>query len=487
MSRRTLSTAFVFLLLMLITILALNTAARAQTATPTPGTPGPILFQDNFNTYASGQIITDSTTYQFASFPNGGTSGPLNPSTLWETDTGKLLADNGWGFSGKPSDWADRWFFRPNTRNVNFGDVEIRWKYRSAPFGQDGFPVESSDAVDLWLRYRTQYNLYTLQYDRTNNVVVVKRKVPAEGWSGPSGLVSNRGVYYTLFTDSDQPIFGAGQQAISWAMYSGEQPLAHDSTTVYNMAARVVNKPNGRVQIQFWRNGRLFGSWTDASDGTAADGVSLSAHLSAGYYNSVPGWNPAWGNPITAPGASGFRADNIKAWIDDFVVYDLSSGGAPTPTRTPTRGPTATRTRTPTSGGVTLTPTRTLGASPTRTPTLGGATITRTPTPTIGSATLTPTLGASPTRTNTPTGPGTCSPVTSTITVPFTFDGAGMFCWQATSLGSFVNSWNTTSVAINGVNFTNVWVGSGSYPAPVGGFYYVAYHSSVAWGHLEVR
>jgi len=116
-----------------------------------------------------------------------------------------------------------------------------------------------------------------------------------------------------------------------------------------------------------------------------------------------------------------------------------------TPTRTPTSGPTATRTRTPTAG----------------------PSATRTPTPTAVS--------------------GACSPVTSTISVPFTFDGAGTFCWQASSLGGFVNSWNTNSVTINGVNFTNVWVGSGSYPAKIGGFYYVGYNSAVAWGHFEAR
>jgi hypothetical protein len=92
------------------------------------------------------------------------------------------------------------------------------------------------------------------------------------------------------------------------------------------------------------------------------------------------------------------------------------------------------------------------------------------------------------TRTPTPTiGTGTCSPVTSTITIPFTFDGAGVFCWQASSLGGFINSWNTTSVSVNGVNVTNIWVAAGSLPAKINGFYYVAYNSAVAWGHFEAK
>ena len=77
--------------------------------------------------------------------------------------------------------------------------------------------------------------------------------------------------------------------------------------------------------------------------------------------------------------------------------------------------------------------------------------------------------------------------MTSTITIPFTFDGAGTFCWQASSLGGFINSWNTVSVSVNGMNVTNIWVGSGSYPAKINNNYYVAYNGPFAWSHFEVR
>jgi len=184
----------------------------------------------------------------------------------------------------------------------------------------------------------------------------------------------------------------------------------------------------------------------------------------------------------------GFEISSAPGGLN-FVTnsYAMSCGGLggnvtpvptqPTATRTNTPIPgqaTATRTSTPTTG-VVLTSTRT------RTPTQGVVlTPTRTNTP--------PAVSFTPTRTPTSSGTGSaCSPVTSTISVPFTFDGSGTFCWQASSLGAYVNSWNTNSVTINGTNFTNVWVGSGSYPAPIGGFYYVGYNSSVGWGHIEVR
>jgi endoglucanase len=176
------------------------------------------------------------------------------------------------------------------------------------------------------------------------------------------------------------------------------------------------------------------------------------------------------------------------------TVGPTATPGGPTATRTNTPvGPTvtatrtATRTNTPT--GPTLTPTRT--ATRTNTPSGPTATPSRTAT-----RTNTP-VGPTATRTNTPVAPtatptsggggGTCSPVSSTITAPFTFDGVGNFCWQSTNLGGYINSWNTTSVTINGVNISNLYMASGSYPAKIGGFWYVTYNGPFAWSHFEAK
>ncbi len=175
-----------------------------------------------------------------------------------------------------------------------------------------------------------------------------------------------------------------------------------------------------------------------------------------------------------------------NAWYaiikNDLVAGPLptsTTGASPTRTNTPaiTNTPTRTVTRTPTSPTATLTRTPTIGASPTKTNTPVGptATFTRTNTPVTPSAT--PTSGSGT----------TCSPVTSTITAPFTWDGVGTFCWQSSNLGSYINSWNTTSVTLNGVNISNIYLASGSYPAKVNGFWYVTYSSNVAWGHFEAK
>jgi len=106
--------------------------------------------------------------------------------------------------------------------------------------------------------------------------------------------------------------------------------------------------------------------------------------------------------------------------------------------------------------------------------------VTNTPTPT-------PTRTSTPSPTPTSYGNITCSPVNATISAPFTKDGAGTLCWQSSNLGSYINSWNTSSVTLNGVDITNTYVASGSYPSKVAGYWYVVYNSSVAWGHFEAK
>jgi endo-1,4-beta-xylanase len=149
------------------------------------------------------------------------------------------------------------------------------------------------------------------------------------------------------------------------------------------------------------------------------------------------------------------------------VLNALNAGGGtlPTATRTATTGstlPTATRTRTATVGGTFPTATRT------RTATVGGTFPTSTRTATASS------------------GGGTCSPAT-VVSAPFTFDGSGTRCWQIATIPSYINSWNLNSLTVNGVNWTNLYATPSQLPAKINGFWYIAYNSSVAWGHFEAR
>lgn len=252
-----------------------------------------------------------------------------------------------------------------------------------------------------------------------------------------------------------------------------------------------------------------FASTYDSSNDWWHSGYAVGG-LPAAYtiHTAIPGYQAStriWGNEPTCSGVTPTPTQTVV--ISPTVTATRTrtptpTGSAPAITLTFTRTPTPTNTCaciTP----VTRTPTQTVGASPTssntpvitltRTPTITNTpaispTVTRTPTITNTAPTPTRTV----TRTSTPvvtatTGPGACSPVTSTITAPFTFDGSGTFCWQSSALGTYMNSWNTTSVSINGVNITNVYMAAGSYPAKIGGFWYVSYNSAVAWGHFESK
>ncbi|MBN2534035.1 MAG: hypothetical protein JXB88_14190 [Spirochaetales bacterium] len=115
----------------------------------------------------------------------------------------------------------------------------------------------------------------------------------------------------------------------------------------------------------------------------------------------------------------------------------------------------------------------------------GGGTTTTT---SSGGSTATPAPTVTPAPTPTPGGGGgdICSPSTS-ISIPFTQDGSGNFCWETSSLGRYINSWNVSTLEVNGVDFTNKYVSSSNYPAQVNGKYYIRYVANHGWSHFEIR
>jgi hypothetical protein len=89
-----------------------------------------------------------------------------------------------------------------------------------------------------------------------------------------------------------------------------------------------------------------------------------------------------------------------------------------------------------------------------------------------------------PTPEGTPVPPPECTSGTP-ISPDFVQDGAGNYCWEAESLGSYINSWNLDVLEINGLDFTNQWAGTEDLPPKIDGKYYISYHCSVSWGHFE--
>jgi hypothetical protein len=148
-----------------------------------------VIVKDKFSCVTNGSIISSPQYFIFTNFPYRGMSRSNNPSKIWEITTGTGRVDNAWMHFGRPNQNTNPEYVRCVTRHAGLGDVEMSWKYRSAPFGVDGHAVEAWHATDVWIRYQTQYDLYIVQFDRVNDRVVAKRKVPALGWSGPPGAV----------------------------------------------------------------------------------------------------------------------------------------------------------------------------------------------------------------------------------------------------------------------------------------------------------
>jgi hypothetical protein len=228
--------------------------------------------------------------------------------------------------------------------------------------------------------------------------------------------------------------------------------------------------------------------------GTGSTGSTLTQDYENAYLNGWQGVMPWTSNGVDgnggfaqlSPATSAFRTNHPS------LVFPGATGPTNTPTRTftpvpvtntPTR--TATRTNTPTGPTATFTRTATRTNTPSGPTATPSRTSTRTNTPTGPTATRTNTP-VPPTATPTSGGGSTCTP-TSTITAPFTWDGAGTYCWQSSNLGSYINNWNNSSVTINGVNITNLYMASGSYPAKIGGFWYISYSGAFAWSHFEAK
>ncbi|MBN2534936.1 MAG: hypothetical protein JXB88_18790 [Spirochaetales bacterium] len=158
------------------------------------------------------------------------------------------------------------------------------------------------------------------------------------------------------------------------------------------------------------------------------------------------------------------------------------------PTIVPTEEPTDAPTDMPTPMCYTPTPGITDEPTPTPTPEI---TDEPTPTPVITPMCYTtgPTVMPTPLITEPtvePQDPLPCEPDT-TIAADFACDGIGEFCWEATSPGSFLNSWGLDLLEINGVDYTNQWVDASTLPAKIDGKYFITYKSTVPWGHFEAK
>ncbi len=86
------------------------------------------------------------------------------------------------------------------------------------------------------------------------------------------------------------------------------------------------------------------------------------------------------------------------------------------------------------------------------------------------------------TATFAPDGNAPCETPT-TISVPFSQDGAGEFCWFTTDEIAYINSWNIDEVKVNGTDMTNNYYSI--MPAKIDGGYFISCTGSFGWSHFE--
>jgi len=228
---------------------------------------GTVLFYDPFT--VSNRLLTN----EYAYWNSYSTTAKRDP--YWEMTSGSLFALNDAGWTGTishcspnatSSNCTDSAVFRLNTKNFNYGNVNVGFHLLQIGLGSTSYtPPVAWDGVHIFLRYQSEYNLYYASVNRRDGSVVIKKKC--------KGGSTNGGTYYTLASRSGYPIpFGVWQ----------------------SVSASAINLSSSAVNLRLYRNG-----------------VQL---LSVNDYGKV-------GCPaIVHAGATGIRGDNDNFLFDNFTV-----------------------------------------------------------------------------------------------------------------------------------------------------------------------
>jgi len=205
--------------------------------------------------------------------------------------------------------------------------------------------------------------------------------------------------------------------------------------------------------FSIWARDVANGTWdqigTTQSIATGSDGT-MTRSITSEIGNYVSGQTLIWGV---------YESTSSQSLNIDYVNVVVNTGGTTT---------TTAATTTTTSATTTTTSATTTTTSATTTTTAATTTTTAATTTTTAAAGCTCDSGCDGTSRS----------------APFTQNGSGTYCWQVTSM-NYINSWSLNKLEINDVDYTNVW--SNSFPAQIGGVWYIYYDSSRSWGHFEAN
>jgi hypothetical protein len=213
-------------------------------------------------------------TNEFAFFNPNDRAAVRSP--IWLVTSGSLFAHDGSAWTGVPdvgqtgprsASATDSSVFRAVTQRADFQNVTVSFglfvqRFLSAKSG----PTPGWEGVHVFLRYQTPVSLYVVSVDRSDGVIVIKKKVPG----GPAP--SDGGTYYTLASTPGRSVSGRWEQ----------------------VRVSVVNSGTESVNIRLWMDGKLRLEATDNGIGNVA--------------------------PITQPGRVGVRGDYTEFKFDHFTV-----------------------------------------------------------------------------------------------------------------------------------------------------------------------
>jgi M6 family metalloprotease-like protein len=240
---------------------------------------------------------------------------------------------------------------------------------------------------------------------------------------------------------------------------------------------------------------------SQGSMGMMTLGIDTTAPYS-GTWNNMSAGNYSLMARATDNGLyGGATTDSVKVNISVTAATTTTTASTTTTAATTTTTTATTSTTTTATTSTTTTATTTTTTAATTTTTTAATTTTTAATTTTTTATTTTTTTAATTTTTTAATTTTTAATTTTtasgctcdfgcdgslITPDFIKDGAGAFCWQATTC-NYINSYNMNKLEVNGTDYTNMYVFCSNFPPKINGVWYIYCESSVTWSHFELR
>jgi hypothetical protein len=152
----------------------------------------------------------------------------LPPSGPWQLTSGSLFRDAGTGWTGTPNESTGSAVFRMVSVERDFGDLYMSLALQVNDLVTTSrTPAQDYDGAHIWVRYRSDRELYAVSLDRRDGTITIKKK--CEG--GPD----NGGTYYDLNG------------------YQGGAPIPFGAWQDIRVGVR--DQPDGSVRITASRDG----------------------------------------------------------------------------------------------------------------------------------------------------------------------------------------------------------------------------------------